>query len=82
MQNLEEHCSDVCVKYDVGCPNNDCRHWLDYEEDLNCTLIAVDKHGKMTLREVAKRLDVSFVRIKQIQDKAVKRLTKNKLINE
>ena len=82
MQNLEQHCSEVCTKYDVSCPNNGCRHWIDYEDDLNCTFIAVDKYGKMTLREVSKRLGVSFVRIKQIQDKAVKRLSKNKLINE
>jgi len=48
--------------------------WMDYKEDLNCTLIAVEKHGKMTLREVAKRMGVSFVRIKQIQDKAERSL--------
>ena len=82
MQDLEQHCSDACIQYDVSCPNSDCRHWIEYEDDLNCTFVAVDKHGKMTLREVSKRLGVSFVRIKQVQDKAVKRLSKNKLINE
>ncbi len=56
----------------------DCRQWINYADDLNCTLIAVDKHGKMTLREVSERLGVSFVRIKQIQDKALLKASKNK----
>jgi len=53
----------------------DCKYWIKYEDDLNCTLIAVEKHGSMTLREVSERLGISFVRVKQIQDKAVKKLS-------
>jgi DNA-directed RNA polymerase sigma subunit (sigma70/sigma32) len=49
---------------------------MEYEEDLNCALISVELNGKQTLREVSKRFGVSFVRIKQIQDAAVKKLTK------
>ena len=71
-------CCNTCVKNKVLCPVTDCRMWMDYKEDLNCTLIAVEKYGKMTLREVAKRMGVSFVRIKQIQDKAEKHLAKNR----
>ncbi|MEK9768798.1 MAG: sigma factor-like helix-turn-helix DNA-binding protein [Betaproteobacteria bacterium] len=37
-------------------------------------MISVDKHGTLTLREVAERLGVSYVRIKQIQDKAIKKI--------
>ena len=48
--------------------------WISYKEDLNCSLIAVKKHCIMTLREVAEREGVSFVRIKQIQDTALKKL--------
>jgi hypothetical protein len=62
-------CSAACIKHGVSCPVEDCRQWIDYEEDLNCTSIAVEKNGSMTLREVADRLHVSFVRIKQIEDK-------------
>ena len=43
-------CSKACVKHDVSCPVEDCRQWIDYEGDLNCTSIAVEKHGSMTLR--------------------------------
>ena len=54
----------------------ECRLWIDYEEDLNCTMVAVNNHpdNYMTLREVADRLGVSFVRIKQIEEKALNKL--------
>ena len=56
------------------CEECKCRMWLDYEEDLNCTLIAVDKHGPLTLREVGDRLGISFVRVKQLQEVALVKL--------
>ena len=72
----------------MSCPieNSDCRHWINYEDDSNCTLIAVENQdgGKMTLREVSDRLGVSFVRVKQIEDSTIKKLSmynkKNKII--
>jgi len=67
-------CSSACEKHNVSCPVKDCRLWIDYEGDLNCTLIAVDKHGAMTLREIADRTNISFVRVKQIQDRVQKKL--------
>jgi hypothetical protein len=69
-------CAKLCQKLDVSCPNSECRMYLDYEEDLNCTLIAVEKHGAMTLRDVAPRLGVSFVRVKQIEDVIMKKMRK------
>jgi len=70
-------CSKACIENDVSCPVEDCRQWVDYENDLNCTSIAVEKNGSMTLREVADRLHVSFVRIKQIEDKVLDKLQRN-----
>ena len=72
---IKDDCADICMKTGQRCDKKDCRQWLDFEEDLNCTLVAVRKNGKMSLREVADRLGVSFVRVKQIQDKAVEKLT-------
>ena len=69
-------CAKLCHKLDVSCPNTDCRMYLDYEDDLNCTLVAVEKHGAMTLRDLAPRLGVSFVRVKQIEDTIMKKLRK------
>jgi len=58
------------------CDNKKCRQWIDYPEDDNCVLVAVEKNGAMTLRQCAERLQISFVRVKQIQDKALKKLEK------
>ena len=48
--------------------------WIDYPEDNNCTLIAVDKHGPMTLQEVALRHHISIVRVKQIVDQTLNKI--------
>lgn len=78
-------CSDICKKLNVSCPeeNSDCRFWMDYEDDLNCTLIAVDKaEGRpMTLRDIGLRLNLSHVRVDQIAKKATEKVRK-KLKNE
>ena len=71
---MSKKCFELCKQHDVSCPNKDCRLWIDYEEDLNCCEIAIDKHGEMTLREIAKREGISYVRVKQIQGKALQKL--------
>ena len=71
-----KQCAEECQLKKKCCKKEECRYWIDYKEDLNCSLIAVEKNGNMTLREVADRLHVSFVRIKQIEDKALKKLMK------
>jgi hypothetical protein len=78
-------CSDVCKENDYLCPeeNKSCRFWIDYEDDLNCTLIAVDKSDgrPMTLRDIGLRMNLSHVRIDQIERETTKKLAK-KLRNE
>lgn len=71
-------CLKACRSSRKACRRDDCRLWINYSEDLNCVLEAVSNNNDngMTLREVAKRLNVSFVRVKQIEDKAMKKLTK------
>ena len=68
-------CLEACKKHHVSCPVNDCRFWISYEQDYNCILEAISKNGSMTLRSVGDRLDLSFVRIKQIQDIALKKIS-------
>ena len=76
-------CKIGVVLSNKPCDERKCRQWLDYEEDLNCTLVAVDKHGAMTLRETGDRLGISFVRVKQIQDVALGKLgSKNKKLKD
>jgi len=69
-------CMLKCINGKKSCEQKDCRQWMKYDEDLNCTLITVEKHGALTLREIADRMGISFVRVKQIQDQAVKKLIK------
>ena len=52
------------------------RHWIDYPEDENCIYVAIEKHGAMTLEQVAKRLGISLVRVSQIEKQAIKKLSK------
>ena len=69
-------CYEICQNSKLACKQQECRYWMAYEEDLNCTLVAVKKHGSLNLREVGKRLSLSFVRIKQIQEEALRKLSK------
>jgi hypothetical protein len=69
-------CYKQCQTENQGCDQTECRLWINYQDDLNCTMVAINKHpdGKMTLREVADRLGISFVRVKQIEEKALNKL--------
>lgn len=70
------NCKQECKDKNLPCAQKGCRQWIDYEEDLNCCLVAVDKNGAMTLREVADRLGISFVRVQQIHKAALARVAK------
>ena len=70
------NCKDFHQKHQCPCKKQECRFWIDYGADMNCTLITVDKHKELTLREIADRLHISFVRVQQIQQKALKKLAK------
>ena len=71
-------CAKECISENKQCKRTNCRLWIDYKKDLNCTLITGHNNkGPMSLEETAKRFDLSIVRIKQIQDKAVQKLKKN-----
>ena len=69
-----------CVKEVIltkkPCCNKECRLYLEYPEDMNCTTIAVLKHGPMTLEQIGQRHGVSTVRAKQIVDTALQKLKK------
>tara|TARA_Y100000310_G_scaffold150890_1_gene150382 strand:- start:179 stop:418 length:240 start_codon:yes stop_codon:yes gene_type:complete len=70
------NCKELCQHHNRPCKKSECRYWIDYEDDLNCTLIVVDKHKELTLREIAERLHISFVRVQQIEKKALKKMAK------
>ncbi len=71
------NCDEICEKYNFACDATECRNHIDYEEDLNCVLICVRKHGTLTLEEASTRLGVSYVRVKQIEEKALSKIKTN-----
>jgi len=64
-------CSRKCIELEEACPHQDCRMWIDYEDEHNCTLISIYENGPLTLRQVGERLGISFARVKQIEEKAL-----------
>ena len=68
-------CVDLCKTVKTCCNNKDCRYYIEYKEDLNCTFIAISNKGPMKLREVAERLNLSCARIKQIESDTFKKIS-------
>ena len=69
-------CAQKCQELDISCPVTECRSWINYEEDLNCTNIAIDKNGTMKLRQIAERLGLTPARVQQIEKGALAKLNK------
>ena len=69
-------CAKECLGSGQACAKDECRMWINFEEEQNCSLVSIYQNGPMTLEEVGKRLDVSFVRVSQIEKQAVKKLSK------
>ena len=67
-------CARVCMQHKRPCTQVDCRQWIKYEDEQNCTLISIYENGRMTLRQVAERLAISFARVKQIETQALEKL--------
>lgn len=74
-------CSRTCQNKNVDCPNDQCRHWIDFSEDYNCCLISIYENGPMTLRKIADRIGLSFARVKQIETAALKKIKSSPLAN-
>ena len=70
-------CARKCIELNVGCPHDDCKHWIDFPKDNNCSLVSIKENGQMTLRQIAERLQLSFARIKQIETKALNKIKKH-----
>ena len=75
------NCARRCMHDKTKCEKKECRLWIDFPNEQNCTLISVHENGPMTLREIAEREGLSFARIKQIESKALKKLKSLKLID-
>ncbi len=74
-------CSRKCMELKTACPNEECRLWIDFKNEYNCTLISIYENGPMTLREIAERSGISFARVKQIETKAVGKIKNTKILS-
>lgn len=72
-----KECKETCKSKNEPCSQQNCRHFLEHEGSLNCVLICVEQNGSLTLREVSDRLNISYVRVKQIQDLAIGKIKNN-----
>ena len=75
-------CSRYCMNENLECDNKECRLWIDYPAEYNCSLISIYEHGSMTLRQVAERLGISFARVKQLESRALEKLKKRSGVRE
>ena len=73
---MAKSCVQECLNEGLSCNKKDCRHYINYDGDYNCSIISADAHGPMTLEDVADRVGLSLVRVKQIEEAALVKLKK------
>ena len=69
-------CAKTCKSSSTACQEETCRHWIAFESEMNCSLISIEENGPMTLMQIGERLDLSFVRIAQIEKAAISKMKK------
>jgi len=74
MKKILPTCSLECINQKTSCKNNECRHWINYKKEHNCSMISIYLHGRMTLKQISERLGISIARVKQIEDRALQRI--------
>ncbi len=74
-----KQCAAECYIKKENCENRECRLHIEFPEDFNCTSVAIQKHGPMTLEQIGRRHKVSTVRAKQLVDGALQKLKKTLL---
>jgi DNA-directed RNA polymerase specialized sigma subunit len=67
-------CAIKCMDNATPCENKECRQWINFSKEQNCTLISIYINGPMTLRQISERMGISFARVKQIELRALKKL--------
>jgi len=61
----------------TSCEQKECKHWIDYKKEHNCSMISIYINGAMTLRQIAERMGISYARVKQIETSALKKIRKH-----
>ena len=69
-----KECAIECLLKGKNCRKKSCRYWIKYGKEYNCALVSIELNGSMTLQQTGERLGISAVRVKQIQDKTLKKI--------
>jgi len=70
-------CYTQVASKSVPCKEKDCRHFLNSNDDLNCSIIAAND-GPKTLQEIGDYYGISRMRICQIEKAILKKLRREK----
>jgi len=70
------NCQKKCQSNNEECVNNQCRYWINFKPDLNCSMIAIEKNGPMRLESIAKRFNMTVQNLEMIEKKALNKFKK------
>ena len=56
------------------CRFHRCRYWLEFNQDLNCSFVAIEKNGEMSLSQIAQRLGVTIPMVFHTERNAMNKL--------
>lgn len=68
-------CFAVQAKYKVSCQRQRCKHWINYETNYNCAILAA-YDGPKTLHDIGEMFNLTRMRICQIE-KLIKKKIKD-----
>ena len=75
---LHTTCFKEHKKHNVDCLKKECKYWVDYPDNLNCTMLMAN-NGPKTLQEIGEIFGVTRMRICQIEKSVLNKLRlKNK----
>lgn len=77
----EKEAKKYCKCLRDGSCQKDCRQYIDYPAEHNCTFVTVQENEDMSLRDIAERMGISYVRVFQIEKEALAKMQK-KMLNE
>ena len=79
MSNKKDYrCVLKVKKKKGGWPKKECRHWIECDENKNCSIIAADD-GPRTLQNIGDYYGISRMRVCQIEKSLLEKLKNSKV---
>lgn len=67
-------CYKTCREKETSCPCENCRYWIDFENDYNCVFNSVYLNGDMTLKQTSERLNLTISEVCQIEKRVLAKM--------